>query len=56
VLAVHPHALRHACGFDAAERGVPIDIAQAWLGHRIIENTRRYYQTSAKRLELFDAD
>jgi type 1 fimbriae regulatory protein FimB len=40
---VHPHMLRHACGYYlAAEKGVDTRTVQAYLGHRNIQHTVRY--------------
>ena len=35
---VHPHMLRHACGFKLANDGVDTRSLQAYLGHRNIQN------------------
>ena len=34
---VHPHMLRHACGYQLANRGVDTRSLQAYLGHRNIQ-------------------
>jgi integrase len=47
---VHPHHLRHACGFMLAEEGTDTRLIQSYLGHRSIANTVIYTETSAKRL------
>ena len=39
---VHPHMLRHACGYWLNENGVPIRHIQEWLGHKNIRHTERY--------------
>ncbi len=31
---VHPHMLRHACGYWMNEKKVPIRHIQEWLGHK----------------------
>jgi site-specific recombinase XerD len=31
---VHPHTLRHGCGYALANAGHDIRALQAWLGHR----------------------
>ena len=36
-LSVHPHMLRHACGFYLASRGHDTRAIQAYLGHRNIQ-------------------
>jgi type 1 fimbriae regulatory protein FimB len=47
---VHPHQLRHACGFALAEEGTDTRLIQDYLGHRPIANTVVYTETSARRL------
>jgi integrase len=47
---VHPHMLRHACGFALAEEGTDTRLIQSYLGHASIENTVGYTETSARRL------
>ena len=39
---VHPHMLRHACGFSLANKGVDTRTLQQYLGHRNIQHTVRY--------------
>ena len=39
---IHPHMLRHACGFKLANDGVDTRSLQAYLGHRNIQHTVRY--------------
>ncbi len=50
-LKIHPHCLRHSCGFALVERGLDIRLIQAWLGHREIRHTIRYAMVSLKRFE-----
>ena len=40
-LAIHPHMLRHACGFDMVGRA-DLQARAAFLGHKRLENTVRY--------------
>jgi integrase len=47
---VHPHQLRHACGFALAEANTDTRLIQDYLGHRSIANTVIYTETSARRL------
>jgi integrase len=47
---VHPHMLRHACGFYLAETGTDTRLIQDYLGHRDIKNTVIYTETSQRRL------
>jgi len=46
---VHPHMLRHACGFALANKGHDTRALQAYLGHRNIQHTVRYTELSANR-------
>jgi type 1 fimbriae regulatory protein FimB/type 1 fimbriae regulatory protein FimE len=46
---IHPHMLRHACGYDMARRGIPIRHIQDWLGHKNIQHTVRYTELGADR-------
>jgi hypothetical protein len=39
---VHPHMLRHACGYALANKGTDTRTLQAYLGHRSIQSTVRY--------------
>ena len=39
---VHPHTLRHGCGYYLANKGVDSRIIQDWLGHRDPKHTARY--------------
>jgi site-specific recombinase XerD len=39
---VHPHMLRHACGYALANKGIDTRTLQAYLGHRSINSTTRY--------------
>jgi type 1 fimbriae regulatory protein FimB/type 1 fimbriae regulatory protein FimE len=45
---VHPHNLRHACGFKLANDGVDTRTIQSYLGHKNIQHTVRYTALSAK--------
>jgi integrase len=46
---VHPHQLRHACGYSLANAGTDVLTIAAYLGHRQIANTRRYAEISPAR-------
>lgn len=50
-LAVHPHMLRHACGYYLANKGVDTRTIQAYLGHRSIQHTVRYTELAPGRFE-----
>lgn len=44
------HDLRHACASRLVNSGVPIQDAQAWLGHKTIVTTRRYLHSAEDAL------
>jgi len=46
---VHPHQLRHACGFKLANDGRDTRTIQDYLGHRSINSTVRYTSLAASR-------
>jgi type 1 fimbriae regulatory protein FimB/type 1 fimbriae regulatory protein FimE len=46
---VHPHMLRHACGFKLANQGVDTRSLQHYLGHKNIQHTVRYTELSPDR-------
>jgi integrase len=48
---VHPHMLRHSCGYYLANRGHDTRLIQDYLGHRNIAHTVRYTRTAAARFE-----
>jgi site-specific recombinase XerD len=48
---VHPHTLRHSCGFYLANKGLDMRLIQDYLGHKSISNTVRYTRTAAVRFE-----
>jgi len=50
-LNVHPHMLRHGCGYALANRGMDTRSLQHYLGHRIIANTVRYTEMAADRFD-----
>ncbi len=47
---VHPHMLRHACGFKLANDGHDTRAIQHYLGHKNIQHTVRYSELSPDRL------
>jgi integrase len=53
---VHPHMLRHACGFKLANEGHDTRAIQHYLGHRNIQHTVRYTELAADRVKRFWAD
>jgi site-specific recombinase XerD len=50
-LNVHPHVLRHSCGYYLSERGADLRVIQAYLGHRKIRHAGRYVQLSPRRFD-----
>ena len=55
-LSVHPHMLRHACGFYLASRGHDTRAIQAYLGHKNIQHTVKYTELSSQRFKDFWTD
>ena len=47
-LAVSPHWMRHAHASHALDRGAPIHLVQATLGHASITTTGRYLHARPK--------
>jgi integrase len=50
---IHPHQLRHACGFKLANDGHDTRSLQHWLGHRNISNTTIYTAIASDRFKDF---
>lgn len=50
---IHPHMLRHACGFYLANKGVDTRSIQQYLGHRNIQHTVRYTELAPQRFSEF---
>ena len=48
---VHPHMLRHSCGFALANKGHDLRLIQDYLGHRDPRHTAHYTRTAADRFE-----
>lgn len=55
-ISVNPHALRHACGFYLAAKGVDTRALSHYLGHRSLQSTERYTAQSAARFRDFFRD
>lgn len=53
---VHPHMLRHACGYKLANDGQDTRSLQLYLGHKNIQHTVRYTQLDAGRFKGFWQD
>jgi site-specific recombinase XerD len=54
--SIHPHMLRHACGYKLANDGHDTRALQDYLGHRQIQQTVRYTDMAAGRFNGFWAD
>jgi len=50
---VHPHMLRHACGYKLANDGRDTRAIQGYLGHRNIQHTVRYTDLAPDRFKDF---
>ena len=48
---VHPHMLRHSCGYYLANKGVDFRATQDYLGHRDPKHTARYTRVAGRRFE-----
>lgn len=53
---VHPHMLRHACGFKLANDGVNTRVLQSYLGHKNIQHTVRYTELAPGQFKDFWKD
>jgi len=53
---VHPHMLRHACGYKLANDGHDTRSIQHYLGHKNIQHTVRYTELSPARFKGFWKD
>jgi integrase len=49
--SVHPHTLRHSCGFALANKGYDLRLIQDYLGHRDPRHTVHYTRTAGRRFE-----
>jgi integrase len=50
---IHPHMLRHGCGYALANAGHDTRALQAWLGHKNIQHTVRYTELAPDRFRDF---
>ena len=55
-LRIHPHMLRHACGFKLANDGQDTRAIQSFLGHKNIQHTVRYTELAPNRFKNFWRD
>jgi type 1 fimbriae regulatory protein FimB len=51
LMHVHPHMLRHSCGYALANQGRDTRLIQDYLGHKNVQHTIRYTRTAAARFE-----
>jgi len=52
-IKLHPHMLRHACGYALANKGHDTRSLQAYLGHKNIQHTVRYTELAPTRFRDF---
>jgi len=50
---IHPHMLRHACGYKLANDGHDTRALQHYLGHKNIQHTVRYTELAVDRFKNF---
>ena len=53
VFPIHPHMLRHGCGYALANAGHDTRAIQAWMGHKNIQHTVRYTELAPDRFKHF---
>ena len=53
---IHPHMLRHACGYKLANEGHDTRSLQHYLGHKNISHTVRYTELAPDRFKSFWRD
>ena len=53
---IHPHMLRHACGYKLANDGHDTRALQHYLGHKNIQHTVRYTELAPDRFKHFWCD
>ena len=53
---IHPHMLRHACGYKLANDGHDTRSLQQYLGHKNIQHTVRYTELAPDRFKNFWRD
>jgi integrase len=55
-MKIHPHMLRHACGFKLANDDVDTRTIQAYLGHKSIQQTVGYTELAPTRFKSLFRD
>jgi site-specific recombinase XerD len=48
---IHPHTLRHSCGYYLANKGYDLRLIQDYLGHRDPKHTVHYTRVAGSRFE-----
>jgi type 1 fimbriae regulatory protein FimB len=48
---VHPHTLRHSCGYHLADKGTDLRTMQDYRGHRDPRHTVHYSRITGRRFE-----
>ena len=48
---IHPHVLRHSCGYYLADKGTDLRTMQDYLGHRDPRHTVHYTRVAGRRFE-----
>lgn len=55
-LKLHPHMLRHGCGYYLANKGIDTRSIQVYMGHSCIKSTAIYTEISPNRFNDFFTD
>jgi site-specific recombinase XerD len=55
-ISVHPHMLRHGCGFRLANKGIDTRSIQQYMGHSAISSTVIYTEIAPERFKGFWKD
>src|SRR5215831_17870790 len=55
-IKIHPHMLRHSCGYKLANDGVDTRTIQSYLGHKSIQHTVRYTELAPTRFKSLFRD
>jgi integrase len=55
-IKIHPHMLRHSCGYKLANDGVDTRTIQGYLGHKSIQHTVRYTELAPTRFKSLFRD
>jgi len=52
--SIHPHMLRHSCGYQLANKGQDTRAIQDYLGHKNIQHTVKYTKLAQDRFDGFE--